>query len=248
MPPGCRRPQESVQQMRGLIQFSPELCQLISNVFSVVFFKVLNIKTHLIEFQSCSSGQSAFHLGFFFFYNFHPLLHGGRSERRASHQARQDAHWPLLADCARPGQSDVAALTFSLPPWPWWEVKCVAGSSQYWHSRLRWRRRKRGEENHAAGWEVFLASFSRPPPGSQVPFSWIHDRFIWPICFEFYIQGQTLDSCFKKSNIRDEAWAGVRFSQCHKNNNVCHIWSNVGLKLLNGLIVMICYLIQSRVN
>lgn len=110
-----------------------------------------------------------------------PVVRRGRSKRCVSHQVRQDAHWLPAADRSHPGQSAVGELTFSLAPWPWWEVKCVAGSSQYWHSRTRRRRRRNNRrtrkkrtrpEGERFSWPLTPVPVLLPPLNS---FDWSHD-------------------------------------------------------------------------
>ncbi len=181
----CRRPQKLVKQLQlwGLIQSSLGLYFLIDAHFqcflqiSVFPIPVQNIKKPINKLfifwfiRCCGTGQSVLvslclpRCMFCCFHSAHPLWPGvqrGCSERCVSHQVRQDAHWLLAADRSHPGQSAVGELTFSLAPWPWWEVKCVAGSSQHWHSRTRRRnerrrrrRRKRtGPEGERFSWPV----------------------------------------------------------------------------------------------
>lgn len=146
---------------------------------------------------SCFSLLAALHV--LLFHSAHPLWPGvqrRRSERCVSHQVRQDAHWLLAADRSRCGQSAVGKLTFLLAPWPWWEVKCVAGSSQHWHSRMRRRserrrRRRRGrKKDQARGREICLASHScsHPPFSSQLSFGRSHDSLSWPLYTAFHMQ------------------------------------------------------------
>lgn len=107
------------------------------------------VHTLLWDWTVCSCFSLCLPCGMFCCFHsahpFWPVVQRGCSEQCVSHQVRQDAHWLLAADRSYPGQSAVGKLTFSLAPWPWWEVKCMAGSSQYWHSRMRRRKRTRPE-------------------------------------------------------------------------------------------------------
>lgn len=100
------------------------------------------------------------------FHSAHPLWPGvqkGCSEQCVSHQVHQDAHWLPTADRSHPGQSAVGKLTFLLAPWPWWEVKCVAGSSQHWHSTMRRRSERRRRKRTRPEGERFCWPVTRVP-------------------------------------------------------------------------------------
>lgn len=170
----------------------------------------------------------------------HPLWPGvlwGRSEQCVSHQVRQDAHWPPVADRSHPGQSAVGELTFSMPPWPWWEVKCVAGSSQHRHSGLmgrRWQSKRTRPEAGRFSWPV------TPVPSSfWLSSCWAGFMTASPGCFTSRLTCRDQRSRFvTKTKIGQ--WNHLRHFQLH-NIHFINACRQNGDNVLARVCVFICY-------